>query len=256
MIARSDITICVPSSRRPTQAVHVKRGLLPSALVYVAENELDTYVAAGLPRACLRTHPNLVGLARIRNFIVRQCPTEVCVQVDDDFAYVQAMAGFRVRHIRDPRALAELVFSSALVASDMGVRLFAWSNKGTPLYYKDHDPMDLKGPVGRALGVIGKGVVWDERLVASVDTDVTLQELLESRIVFVDQRFYWHCGSIGGNPGGLQALRTSERLTLDRGLIQAKWGRFVEVEKKTKSGLTTNSIRVDRRQAWATRLEE
>ena len=256
MIRRSDITICVPSSRRPRQALHVRKGLLTSALIYVAENEVETYLEAGIPSAALRTHPNLVGLARIRNFIVAQCPTDVCVQVDDDFAYVQAMAGYRVRHIRDPRALSELVYSTALVAGDMEVRLFGWSNKGTPLYYKDHDPFDVRGPVGRALGVIGKGVVWDERLVASVDTDATLRELLESRIILIDQRFYWHCGTIGGNPGGLQALRTTERLTLDRGLIRAKWGQYVEVEKKTKTGLTTNAIKVDRRQPWATRLED
>jgi hypothetical protein len=256
MIQPSDITLAVPSSGRTRQAAWLRRNLLPTARVYVAEDERDTYLEAGIPPEALHTHPNLVGLAKIRNHIVKDCPTKVVVMVDDDCEYVMAMPGRRVRVIKQPDKVLGIVLSTTNVAADMGSRVFGWSTHGRPVYYRDNDPFSIRRPLGGALGVIGKEPRWDERLVVAVDTDCTLQELMANRIVYTDGRFFWQCGPVSSGSGGLQRLRTSDRVALDQALLKEKWGDFLQLgmrdrrdgRSKKPTATTRNQIMVERKQ--------
>jgi hypothetical protein len=242
-----DLAVWIPSSHRTEECKRALR-LLPTAAVCVAESERDDYERAGIPAKTLRTHPDLFGLARIRNWIRREAGTEIVVQVDDDFRSVHAWPGRKRRVYTEPDVVLAIIEATARLARDAGVRLFGWSNAGKPLYFKPHDWLDFRGPVGRALGTVGEGVQWDERLVTMVDTDATLQELLTTRIVLLDSRFYFHCGAIYGNRGGLQRIRTDDLRQRDLTLMQRKWGGYFDVSGKSKrKGIGTNAIRVFRR---------
>jgi len=244
---RLDLSVWIPSSYRTAEARRAMK-LLPSATLVVAEAERDTYLRAGISARRLVTHPDLFGLARIRNWIVQRAGTEVVVQVDDDFQSVHAWPGRKRRIYKQPEAILAIIEGTARLAAEAGVRLFGWSNAGKPLYFRPHDPFDFRGPVGRALGTVGDGVKWDERLVTMVDTDVTLQELLTTRIVLLDTRFYFHCGAIYGNRGGLQRIRTRELRERDLALMKRKWGEWFNVSRKARTkGMGINAIRVPRR---------
>jgi hypothetical protein len=240
---RSDIAICIPSSRRPESARRVLSTVIPSATVFVAEQELDAYLAIGVPKEKLQTHPNLFGLARIRNWIVAHSGAEVTVQVDDDFHAIYCWPGRKRRVITEPDRIEQVIFSLATVAKDAGARLFGWSNAGRPHYYSDGRPFEFRGPVGRAFGVIGKEVKWDERLITMVDTDATLEELKTTGFVLIDDRLYFHCGAIYGNRGGMQAIRTNDLRQADEKLMLQKWGERINISERSKTGTSTNTIR-------------
>jgi hypothetical protein len=249
VLKRSDISVHVPSSGRPDKALRTKTKFLPDAIVYVAEREKQAYLDAGIPPDALRTHPNLEGMGRIRNFLHDDCKTLVCLQVDDDFESVLARPGLRMRTIRRPELLGDLIYSTALVASDMGVSLFGWGVQAWSLTYKDHDPLGVRGPFGGAVGTIGKLARWDDRLVIAEDCDVVMRELLERRIVFQDKRFYWNFGKIAGGTGGLQSVRSKERCDKDKALLRQKWGDFVRF-KEDRPGVAC-SVVIPRKHDWA-----
>src|SRR5579863_10467743 len=109
MLQRSDITVCIPSRGRAKKAVANRARFFPTGLVYVAETEKQDYLDAGIPEKFLRTHPDLVGFAKIRNFMMQDCPTKVGVQIDDDLEGVIARPGRRMRLITDATQLAEIM---------------------------------------------------------------------------------------------------------------------------------------------------
>lgn len=248
MIKRSDISIHIPSSGRPARALRTKTLFLPGAVIYVAEREKKAYLEAGVPADALRTHPNLEGMGKIRNFLHQDCQTLVCIQVDDDFESVLARPGLRMRTIRRPELLADIIYSTALVAGDMGVAFFGWGTQAWPLNYRDHDPLGIRGPFGGACGTIGKLARWDDRLLIAEDSDVVMRELLERRIVFQDKRYYWNFGKVAGGTGGLQSVRSKERCDKDKELLRQKWGSFVAF-KDDQPGVAM-SVSIPRKHNW------
>jgi hypothetical protein len=248
VLQRSEITVSIPSSGRPDKAYRTKTQFLPGALIYVAEKEEFAYLAAGIPPESLRIHPNLQGMGRIRNFLLNDCRTNVCIQVDDDFESVLARPGLRMRTIRKPELLADIMYSTALVASDMGVSMFGWGTQAWPLNYRDHDPLGIRGPFGGASGTIGKLAKWDDRLLIAEDSDVIMRELLERRIVFQDKRYYWNFGKVAGGTGGLQSVRSKERCDKDKELLRTKWGGYVQF-KDDQPGVAM-SVTIPRKHSW------
>jgi hypothetical protein len=212
----------------------------------VAEHEYETYVRHGVAPAHLTTHPNLFGLSRIRNWIVRHAPTVVTVQVDDDFRCFHAMTGRRPRIITDPESIRMVLYATAVVAQEAGAQLFGYGDALRPLYYKPDRPFLLTEVVDQVIGVIGKDVVWDDRLIMKGDTDATLRELLLRRIVWVDNRLAPNCGPMFQNKGGLQDIRTNRLREEDMRIIEEKWGDAVAMRKRNKTGSSVNRITVKR----------
>lgn len=237
-----DIQVAIPSRDRTQNMAKMLR-IFPDALIFVAEKEHEAY-AKVVPKKQLVTHPNLVGLGKIRNFMCDTVKKEIIVFVDDDLNRVVAWTGqwYRVLSSED---VHYLIRSTATLATDAGLSIFGWSNFGRPTYLKHNKPISFKGPISRAFGLVGRKIRWDERLIGSVDTDATLQALMEERIILMDDRFYWDCGRILGNKGGLQSIRTSENRTRDIGIMRSKWGDCFCLQGNT-GGTPKNSIRVER----------
>ena len=102
-----------------------------------------------------------------------------------------------------------LLYSTAVVAQEAGAHLFGYGDALRPLYYKPDRPFTVTEVVDQVIGVIGKDVLWDDRLMMKGDTDATLRELLLRRIVWVDNRLAPNCGQMFQNKGGLQDIRTN-----------------------------------------------
>lgn len=245
---QDDLTIVVPSKGRAMMAARQASTLLPSAFYLVAESEKQEYLLAGIPSKRLWTHPDLYGLARIRNWATKTSPTDVTIQIDDDVSHVCAWPGEHRRVYKDPTDVLHIIANTAQVALEGGAKMFCWSNAGKPLYFRPHDPFGFTGPASRALGTIGKDVVWDEHLVTMVDSDATLAQLLSNRFILSDNRFYFHAEVIFGNAGGMQAIRTNERREADKKVIKRKWGNYLDIDGKSKGGQSKNQIKVERRQ--------
>jgi hypothetical protein len=225
------------------------RTLLPTATVFVAEEEYDSYLAAGIPKERVGTHPNLLGLPRIRNFLCQRSEKRACIQIDDDLQWVLARAGHTQRKITDPETILEIIYGTAVMANDVGVSLFGWGIQPRPLYYKDTDPICLNGPFGGAIATIGKEARWDDRIIGGHgDPDAILRELLLRRIVYADRRYYFDIGKVKGGAGGLQDLRSQARAEETKDIFLQKWGSYVSLDQ-TQPGVHIG-FKVKRRQDW------
>ena len=246
MLQADDVSLWVPSRHRASVAAGLLCGPLPSATIVVAASEYDAYLHQGIPSAHLTTHPDLYGLSRIRNWILAHSPTRVTVQFDDDFRSFHGMTGRRRRVIKDPESILALLYTTAVVAYDAGVQMFGFGGALYPLYYKPYHPFSVTAVVDQVIGVIGKDVIWDDRLVMKGDTDATLRELLLRRIVWVDERLAPDCGEMFQNKGGLQDIRTHKAREADIRILEEKWGNAVDMRGKNKSGSSSNKIIVKR----------
>ena len=137
MITPADISIIVPSRERPELCVQLIATMLPTAIVLVADNEAESYLAAGVPPERLTTHPNLFGMSRIKNFLVQRCQTEVCVQISDDLECIYCMTG-TIRHVTDPQFILDMLHRSAVVAQEAGCHVFGYGDYFRPEYFIQH----------------------------------------------------------------------------------------------------------------------
>ena len=231
MLQRSDIDLVIPSKQRASRCAALMRTMLTGADCCVAESELADYEAAGIPRARIRTHANLSGLPAIRNHLVQASQRPVVVQIDHDLLCVWARVGHTERKIVDPALIMEVIYGTAVIASDIGVSLFGWGRLGAmlcghkPAAYKDSDPFSFTSPFGGAVGAVGKLARWDNRILGGGgDPDAIMNELLLRRIIYADLRYYFDIGRVNAGAGGLQSMRSAERCTQSKMIMKAKWG--------------------------------
>jgi hypothetical protein len=177
--------------------------LIPTIKVFVADGEADTYLAAGVPKDQLLTHPNLVGFGKIRGYMDERTPNEVIVHIDDDLQAINVWSGSGYNLIRDHETIDRVVCVTIQPAMDLGVSIFGWGRRGTPAYFTQNEPFSLKEPASAAcMGQIGRQFKFDPNLVGFLeDADMTLQALLNERIIFIDTRYYWHFGKSWGEQG-------------------------------------------------------
>ena len=79
---------------------------------------------------------------------------------------------------------------------------------------------------------------FDETLFSHEDNDYVLQVLLgnQDRFVFVDNRFFFEF-DYKNNKGGLQSIRTRERVAADENHLVEKWGPWVSMETSSQGNL-------------------
>ncbi|MGA2264185.1 MAG: hypothetical protein ABSH28_22470 [Acidobacteriota bacterium] len=246
-----DFQIVCMSHKRAERMPHLLK-LIPTIKIFVADGEADTYLAAGVPKDKLLTHPNLVGFGRIRGYMDEHTPNEVIVHIDDDLQAINVWSGSGYNVIRDHETIDRVVYVTIQAAMDLGVSIFGWGRRGTPAYFTQNEPFSLKEPASAAcMGQIGRQFKFDPNLVGFLeDADLTLQALLKERIIFIDTRYYWHFGKSWGNKGGAQAVRSSQVRMRDVEYIKQKWGRYIECQKKSRGETMSYRITVKRRVSY------
>ena len=247
-----DLKVVIPSKDRP-ENVRRMAEMLPDASWVLNEAQAEIYRRAGVAKRKMILHPeDLRGIGKLRNFMLDTISNEILVWIEDDLKFILVWSGSYYKKLRKPEDIMAVITTTAQVAKDAGVSLFGWGNHARGMRFRKNDPFNFIGPISRAAGVVGRKLRWDERLVGSADTDATLQSLLTDRIIFTDTRYYFNCGEIMANKGGLQAVRTKANRDRDVALVKAKWGDYVNLGAAKRAGQMTgvprNNIRVRRRQ--------
>lgn len=240
------IALVVPSRKRAGNMERIMR-LLPTASICVDEREEADYRRV-VPKKKLVLHERTSTLGEVRRWILGHYKERIVVMVDDDFRGVNIWVGRRRRMTRDPGAIAQIIETTAQVADDMNVALFGWGRWSGPRDFQSHDPMMFRCFLSNAWGVIGREFRIDKRLNLCESVDLTLQNLLRRRIVFVDNRYYFDCGEIWGGAGGLQGIRTADGQEWEKKLMQSRWGKHLNLETRKKGGSTGMRILVKRKQ--------
>ncbi len=230
--------VAIPSKGRSASIRDLSLTLFPDAIVVVDQAEEGAYRQV-VPDGRLVLHPGppaLGSLAAIRNWILDNVVAGdgVLVMADDDVSELVSMPGWSPRRYRDPQVVREVLENAAQCCLDAGVGLFGFGQSRHPLHFRPFDPLKLSGWVGSVVGFVGDhGLRYDERLSMHDDMDLSLQALLQHRIIWNDTR--WAFVNLRlTNAGGLAAYRSAEHYALERQILRDKWGRYVRFTTKTR----------------------
>ena len=232
---KKDYEILIPSRKRVHNAKNILE-LLPTAKLFVDEREAADY-AEVVGDDVIITHKPTNGIVEVRTLAIQQAKARGLFMVDDDLKSVISIVGRRSRKITKPASILRIIDNGFRVADDLGIKLFGWNRNPNPMQFFSTDPFGWVGPVAGIIGVIGKRYIPDKRLTNYEDVDMTMQCLLNDRVVMCDRRYYFDFGRVWKGVGGLQGVRTSNSEEMDRAFINRKWGIYANV------GMSTNASR-------------
>lgn len=210
--------------------------------VLVPESEYELY-RNEIPNPILTVQDNVEGLGRLRNWVLDNFQNEIVIMIDDDIKHFYCLTGAKTRRVTDPEEVMQIVINTAVMAKDLGVHCFGYSQTDIRKY-NGTEPFRLTGWVGCLIGVIGRDYRFrDDKF--KVDIDFCLQNLLVDRIIWIDSR-YWLRQGRDNNLGGNAKFRTQEDFEKSTNSLLEKWGDSLRLGKhKSQIGLSVN---VKRRQ--------
>ena len=233
--------ILIPTKGRADVIGDKALRLFPDATLCVGADEVDAY--AKVSQDLLVHPPEVVGIGPLRQWVLDHVDDPCVVMVDDDVTHVYSQVGFHKQRIEDADTARAIVERVAILAQDAGARVFGFNQAARPLAYANFDPFSLNTWVGGLVGIIGRELRYDQRLLLRADIDFCLQSLLHDRIVLVDARYsFIHTRFAGA--GGNARQRSSERHEREMAYLKRKWGPYLDVVQA--KGTTRLVVRVKR----------
>lgn len=202
--------------------------LVPDATLVVPDVEVEEYALEYPDKEIIAIPSSLYGISKVRNWVIQNFDEEVILMFDDDIIGIQCMAGPRSRKMDNETEVPIVIGNLIQCAIDAEVSLFGLSQNARADRYSRNEPIALNKWVGGVVGVIGKDVLWDERLTFKCDVDVTLSELMRSRIVYTECRFA-PLQQRDTNIGGNSIHRTKDRIEKEKEYLGRKWGDFLSL---------------------------
>jgi hypothetical protein len=203
------IEIVIPSHNRADRVKTLK--LVPSAKLCVAESEYAEYRKYN-PKAEIVTHPDsVVGLIPKRNWMVRNFG-ELFMLDDDLTEFKKNFVGKKEPCvIKDHVKILEAINGLHEMAKAIGVHLFGFGNKITPVQYNEFKPFSLRSCVtGRSYGVIGNvNTKWDESFTLKEDFLISCTVMYSEGMILTDDRYTFIQADTMKNPGGLSEFRNT-----------------------------------------------
>ena len=219
--------------------------LLPSYIeVVVPDDEIDLYKEV-LENPLIPIPHELEGLGAVRNWCLKNFEEETIIMIDDDIVNCYYLADLKARRIDDGQELLQILINTAVMAKDMGVHCFGYSQTDIRKF-NGTEPFKLNSWVGCVVGVIGRKYEFRNDKF-KVDIDFCLQNLLVDRRLFIDNRYYF-IQKRDCNVGGNSKYRTQEAFNKSVESLKEKWGDYVKVSKRHESNIQIK-LNVKRRQS-------
>ena len=219
--------IILSKGRHKTITTHQ---LLQDYRVLVPESELVEYSAVVDPDYLDVIPDDVIGLAAIRNWVIKNYDGDVCM-LDDDIHCFYTLCKKKGYKVTNPEVIEQIIANCYINALDAGVRVFGFAQMaGDVRKYKPDQPFNLVSWTGTIVGIIGKDLKFDERNKLRVDADFCLQSLAKDRIVWIDTRFGFGCVR-DTNKGGNANLRSKANLDSEKRYLRNKWGSYIKFKK-------------------------
>lgn len=235
-LKKYDIKVVILSrGRSDTITTH---RLLPDFVeVLVPESEKALYEAR-IKNPILTTPDDVKGLGKLRNWCIRNFKENTVIMIDDDITVAYCLTGPLSRRVDDPEELMQVIINCAVMAQDMGVRVFGFAQTDIRKY-RPTDPFSFNRLVGCIVGVNGKDMLFrDDKF--KVDYDFCLKSLMEDRILFQDARYYFGQAR-ENNRGGNAEFRDEEEYNKSLESLIKKWGNVLNVRyHKNQVRISTN----------------
>ena len=193
--------------------------LIPSATLGVPVSSVDDYAHCGLET--VGTPDDLLGISRLRNWILHQFTEDCIVMWDDDVIDCVRLMSMCVSKLTTQEILY-MIEQTAWCAQGAGAALFGWNQRPSPMNIQRNKPFGVNHWVGGVIGVLGREPRWDETLRAKCDIDCCLRELLHRRLVFTDSRYSFQQHRDTNN-GGCSTFRTKATIDAEKAYLKKKW---------------------------------
>lgn len=237
-----DIKILILSRGRSGKVTTVH--LVPDYIeVLVPESEKEQYEST-LTNKVLTIPDSFKGLGQVRNWVLDNFKEETIIMMDDDLTTLYCMTEEKARNIKDKEEVIQILINSAVMAKDMGVHCFGYSQTDIRKF-NGTEPFRLSTWVGGVIGVIGRKYRFRNDYF-KVDIDFCLKNLLVDRIIFMDNRYYF-IQNRDNNTGGNSAFRTMEAYQKSCETLKRKWGKYIKI-KMGKGSQISISLNVKRKQ--------
>lgn len=234
--------IILSKGRHKTITTHT---LLHNYVVLVPESERELYEAVVDPDRVETIPDDVVGLAKIRNWVLDHYEGDVCM-LDDDINCFYTLCRKKGYKISNPDVIEQIIANCYINALDAGVGVFGFAQMaGDVRKYKADLPFGLTSWTGTIVGIIGRDLRFDERNKLRVDADYCLQSLAKHRIVWIDNRFSFGCIR-DTNTGGNANLRSQANLEREKRYLKNKWGSHIRFKAASqREGLSIVAKRKD-----------
>lgn len=244
-----DISVCVPSYKRPTY-VETKE-YLNFIKVYVAYEEFEEYKKYQPDLEIIQCDKGIQGnISRVRNYIIQKELNKrdaVCI-IDDDMKGVYYWER-GLSHRVEPEQFMTFLQKYTLMAFDFGVYLWGINVNKDPMVYSSNVPFSTLSYIGSPFMVFLKGnnCWFDETFSLKEDYDMTIQQLNKNRKVLRINKFYYDVKQ-SKQVGGCSSYRNFVEEEKQVRLLQKKWGKhIVQIDtsnqsKKRKTFLDYNPV--------------
>lgn len=187
----------------------------------------------------------IIGMAKIRNWILDRFDEEAIFMADDDLESVHVMTHKKGLFLYDPVQVEQIIDNLYICARDAEAHVFGFGINQKPVGFHENQPFRFCTWLDQGWGIIGRDLHFDEHQFVKEDLDLCMSSIMKHRIIWADHRYAW-VGKKRVNKGGLTQFRTARNNQEDLAYLQRKWGKYLSVtKKKAVLGL---SVAVSRKQ--------
>lgn len=203
----------------------------------VPESEKALYTAK-YPNPILTIPDDIIGLGRVRNWVLDNFKENTIVMVDDDIKYCYCITGFRAQQITDKDEMVQIIINDAVMCQDLGLHCFGYTQTDIRKY-SGCEPFKLTGWVGCVIGVVGRKYRFrDDKY--KVDIDYCLKNMLVDRVIWIDCRYYFFQNR-DNNTGGNSIFRTADEFQKSVDSLLQTWkGWLTMSENRSQISLKIN----------------
>lgn len=229
-----EYTIFIPSYNRATAVTTVE--LFPEAVIVCCKSQEDNYREFN-PTSKLLVCPDSVqgNIARVRNWILKNSPTDYIVMLDDDIKHI---GGFkRAKHFKlNSEERDRLILSGFEMMEDINTVLWGLNQNTDRQNYDEYLPISFRSVVlGVFMGIKRvPGLYFDERLPLKEDYDFSIQVLKKYRKILRFNNYHYEALHLI-NEGGCTSYRSYDREISQLEIFRKKWGRDIVKYDVTRS---------------------
>jgi hypothetical protein len=167
------------------------------------------------------------NIARVRNWILENSPTDQIVMVDDDidqFFWIQTRLKEREKIKKTPEEMNEIIQLGYMMAEDCGAKLWGMNCAHDPRFYTQNRPFSFSLIVLGTFSAHIRGTQrYDETLPLKEDYDFFIRSMKENRRVF-RMNMMMYIADHQKMAGGCQDYRTEEDEKDNFDRLQMRWG--------------------------------
>lgn len=229
-----DYTIFIPSYNRAGAVTTLE--LFPEAVIVCCKSQEEQYREAN-PNATFLVCPDKIqgNIARVRNWILRNSPTDYLVMLDDD---IKNIGGFKgAKHFKlNAEERDRLIVSGFEMMEDVDTVLWGLNQNTDRQNYDEYLPFSFTSVVlGVFMGIKRvPGLYFDERLPLKEDYDYSIQVLNRYRKILRFNNYHYEALHLT-NEGGCTGYRSYDREVVQLEQLRKKWGKDIVNYDTSKS---------------------